>query len=491
VSAALPSGTLTFLFTDIEESTLHLRQLGRKYGSLIIEHASLVRHALAEHGGHEVDTQGDAFFAVFGRARDAVAAAVLLQRTLNSHEWPEAARLRLRIGIHTGEPEIAAGRYFGIDIHRAARICSVARGGQTLVSALSASLAAEQLPAGAKLVEHGRVQLKDFPASDLLYRLVVEGLSEEDREPDTAREPFRGSYDALAIRVGEGLTSGVSEAPEPSLRQLLAVAPSPGALEQLTSFAQLLVTALGADLTLACVTRMNEELPTGSLDMIHRRLRVRGTEAKAITFRTDDPGTAIDKLSDREDVGVVIVGGDGDGPSAFSLSILRTASPETLLHAPGGSEEIEEIFVPFSGSDHDWVALELASHLARTLEAPIILVGSRSASNPVDEDASRLLASASLVVQQLTRIVPEPLLLPPGAGPLLQHLKPSSHLITGVPVDLEERGLGKARTELFRSCAAATFVRSPTDANARRRTATRFSWTLTMPGLDPRKQEVL
>jgi class 3 adenylate cyclase len=486
VAPTFPSGTLTFLFSDIEESTQHLRRLGRKYGTLIAEHAHLVRETLDEHGGKEVDTQGDAFFAVFGRARDALAAAAVIQKKLAAHDWPENVRLRVRIGIHTGEPEVEGDRYFGIDIHRAARICAAARGGETLVSALSASLAVEQLPAGLTLVEHGRVQLKDFTTPDLLYRLVVEGLPEDVLEPGTDREPFRGSYEALAARVGNSASHDVLAEPDVSPRHLLAVASSPAALERLTPFSQLLVTTLEADLTLACVTRKDEALPTEQLDRIHRRLRARGLEAKAITFRTDDPGTAIDKLSARENLELVLVdGGNGDRPSPFALSILTTASPQTLLHAPGTADEPDGILVPFSGSDHDWAALELASRLAKALEVQIVLIGNDSPSASMDEDASRLLASASLVVQQLTHLVPEPLLLPPGARALLQHVKPSNHLITGVPMDLDRRGLGDARTELLGDhTGALTFVRAARHAGGRE-PVTRFSWTLTSPGLDP------
>src|SRR5690349_24665035 len=100
----LPTGTVTLLFTDIEGSTHLLQQLGEHYASVLSECRDLLRAAFRGHHGHEVDTQGDAFFVAFARATDAVAAAVAMQRALTSHPWPEGMAVRVRMGIHTGEP---------------------------------------------------------------------------------------------------------------------------------------------------------------------------------------------------------------------------------------------------------------------------------------------------------------------------------------------------------------------------------------------------
>ena len=133
--AVLPTGTVTFLFTDIEGSTALLERLGdRRYADVIVEHRRLLRAAFAGGNGQEVDTQGDAFLVAFARAGDAVAAAVAAQRALSKHAWPGDASLRVRMGLHTGEPVNEAGGYIGVDVHRASRICSVGHGGQILVS---------------------------------------------------------------------------------------------------------------------------------------------------------------------------------------------------------------------------------------------------------------------------------------------------------------------------------------------------------------------
>src|SRR6476646_2004652 len=132
--AERPSGTVTFLFSDIEGSTRLLRHLGPRYAEALAEHQRLLREAFDKHGGHEIDTQGDSFFVAFRRAKDAVAAAVAGQLALAAHEWPDGAELRVRMGIHTGEPLPDTDRYVGLGVHRAARIGAAAVGGQVLVS---------------------------------------------------------------------------------------------------------------------------------------------------------------------------------------------------------------------------------------------------------------------------------------------------------------------------------------------------------------------
>lgn len=131
---AAPMGTVTFVFTDIEGSTRLVRELGERYGVLLDQHNRLVRRTLGKRGGHEVDNQGDAFFFAFGRARDAVAGAVELQRLITTTQWPEDVGVRVRIGINTGEPGVAEAGYHGIDVVRASRIASAAHGGQIVVS---------------------------------------------------------------------------------------------------------------------------------------------------------------------------------------------------------------------------------------------------------------------------------------------------------------------------------------------------------------------
>lgn len=134
VAVAPPSGTVTFLFTDIESSTALLNRLGSaRYTDLLGEHHRLVREALSRHDGKEVDTQGDGFFAVFTSPRACVAAVIAMQQALGSHPWPEGAAVRVRMGVHAGEATDTGTGFVGYDVHRAARVAAAAHGGQVLL----------------------------------------------------------------------------------------------------------------------------------------------------------------------------------------------------------------------------------------------------------------------------------------------------------------------------------------------------------------------
>ncbi|MGD8849845.1 MAG: adenylate/guanylate cyclase domain-containing protein, partial [Anaerolineales bacterium] len=129
-----PEGTVTFLFTDIEGSTRLLHRLGDQYDTLLADQRHILREAFMRWGGHEIDTQGDSFFACFQKASDAVAAAAEIQRSIAKHTWPGGVEVRLRIGLHTGEPRVAEEGYIGVDVHRAARVGNLGHGGQVLLS---------------------------------------------------------------------------------------------------------------------------------------------------------------------------------------------------------------------------------------------------------------------------------------------------------------------------------------------------------------------
>jgi YVTN family beta-propeller protein len=177
--AELPTGTVTFLFTDIEGSTQLERELRERYGEVLAEHQRLLRGAFAAYGGHEVDTQGDSFFYVFPRAKAAVEAAVEAQRALASHAWPEQAEVRVRIGINTGEAALEDGRYVGFAVHRAARISAAGHGGQILLSSLTRELVEHDLPPDQLVRDLGERRLKDLPRPERIYQLVVDGLPSE------------------------------------------------------------------------------------------------------------------------------------------------------------------------------------------------------------------------------------------------------------------------------------------------------------------------
>ena len=157
----LPRGTVTFLFTDIESSTRLVKELRGGYGDVLAAHQRLLREPFERHGGREIDTQGDSFFVAFARATDAVAAAVDAQRALAEHRWPDGVAVRVRMGLHTGEPAAAADRYVGFGVHRAARVGAVAHGGQVLLSNTTRELVEDELPADVRVRELGSFRLKD------------------------------------------------------------------------------------------------------------------------------------------------------------------------------------------------------------------------------------------------------------------------------------------------------------------------------------------
>jgi YVTN family beta-propeller protein len=172
----LPSGTVTFLFTDIEGSTRLVRILAERYQEVLHAYQELLRAVFVEYGGREIDTQGDSFFVAFRRARDAVNAAVAAQRALIAHDWPEGVLVKVRMGIHTGEPVVGEQRYTGLGVHRAARIGALGHGGQVLLSNTTRELIEDDLPAGVGLRDLGRYRLKDIQRPERVYQLVAEGL---------------------------------------------------------------------------------------------------------------------------------------------------------------------------------------------------------------------------------------------------------------------------------------------------------------------------
>ena len=174
--AELPTGTVTFLFTDIEGSTRLLRRLGEAYAPLQDEHASIMRDAIAQGSGVEIRTEGDAFFAVFPTPGGAVRAAVAAQRGLASHPWPDGSEVRVRMGMHSGDGVLGGDDYVGIDVNRAARIAATGHGGQIVISEPTRALLADSLPEGVAFRDLGVHRLKDFDRAEHLHDLAIDGL---------------------------------------------------------------------------------------------------------------------------------------------------------------------------------------------------------------------------------------------------------------------------------------------------------------------------
>ncbi|MEO8252694.1 MAG: adenylate/guanylate cyclase domain-containing protein [Chloroflexota bacterium] len=174
--ADLPTGTVTFLFTDIEGSTRLAQELREAWPLLLERHREIARAVWTEQNGVEISTEGDSFFVVFASAPAATAAAVAVQRQLVAEPWPPEAQIRIRIGMHTGEGLLSSGGYVGLDVHRAARIAAAGHGGQVLLSATSAALVEGTLPEGVTLREMGEHRLKDLSRPERIWDLVISGL---------------------------------------------------------------------------------------------------------------------------------------------------------------------------------------------------------------------------------------------------------------------------------------------------------------------------
>jgi predicted ATPase/class 3 adenylate cyclase len=181
----LPTGTVTFLFTDIEGSTGLLQALGARYAAVLDEHAAIIRRAVSGSRGIEVSTHGDAFFAVFRSPPGAVGAAVAAQQGLAGHDWSPGPPVRVRMGVHTGEGILGGDDYAGIDVHRAARVADAAHGGQVLLSDATRGLVQHALPVGTSLRDLGVHRLRGIAGPERLHELVIEGLPADFPAPRT------------------------------------------------------------------------------------------------------------------------------------------------------------------------------------------------------------------------------------------------------------------------------------------------------------------
>ena len=214
----LPSGTVTFVFTDIEGSTALLKQLGDRYAEVLAGHREIIRDTFTQANGAEIDTQGDAFFFAFTRARDAVEAAVEAQRAHAAAAWPDDATVRVRMGLHTGEPALGSEGYLGLDVVRAARICTVAQGGNVLLSETTRALVGTSLPEGVSVSPLGQHHLKDIDQPEQVYELSIEGVETAAVEhPSSDVEPVADFRSQLSQQIKERVDRELKAAFEANL----------------------------------------------------------------------------------------------------------------------------------------------------------------------------------------------------------------------------------------------------------------------------------
>jgi len=178
----LPSGTVTLLFTDIEGSTALAERLGDRWPAVLGEHNRILRETFSAHGGIELGAEGDALCVAFTSAIEAAEAAAAAQRALAAHGWPADGSIRVRMGLHTGEPTATPDGYVGLDMHRAARVAGAAHGAQVLLSQTMRDLLPETLDSLA-FRDLGDHRLKDLTGPQRLHQLCVEGLSADFPPP--------------------------------------------------------------------------------------------------------------------------------------------------------------------------------------------------------------------------------------------------------------------------------------------------------------------
>jgi class 3 adenylate cyclase len=213
---SLPSGTVTFVFSDVEGSTALLKQLGDRYADVLSDHRRLMRDSFGAHGGVEIDTQGDAFFFAFPRARDAVTAAVEAQRAHAHHDWAEAADVRVRMGLHTGEPAVGSEGYLGLDVVRAARLCTAGKGGHVLLSDTTRALVGSSLPDGVSIFPLGERRLKDLDEPERVFELEIEGAA-----PPATPEPPAPAAPAAEDDFGKRLSARIEATVRRSIERSL------------------------------------------------------------------------------------------------------------------------------------------------------------------------------------------------------------------------------------------------------------------------------
>jgi class 3 adenylate cyclase len=177
--AALPRGFVTLMMTDIESSTAHLQRLGERYRDLLNDVRGMLRDAVVRARGSEIDVRADEFFAVFEDAGAAIAAAIDVQRRMRGRSWPERVDCRVRMGLHSGSPQLTDVGYIGIAVHMAARVCSAAHGGQIVISGSTREAVGAAVPAGVELRGLGRHWLQGIEQPEPLFQVNAEGILQE------------------------------------------------------------------------------------------------------------------------------------------------------------------------------------------------------------------------------------------------------------------------------------------------------------------------
>ena len=438
----LPGGTVTLLLSDIEGSTRLLDALGDSYAGVLSTHRELIRQAVAEQNGVEVDAVGDGVLAAFATARAGLLAAVSAQRALAGHAWPGSFVVRVRMGAHTGQPARTQDGYVGLDVHRCARICSAAHGGQVLVSEATRLAVGDEGLGDLGLHDLGEHELKDLPARERLYQLTGDGLRSDFPPPRTPS-------------AADNLQAAAQAAGQQPSRSILVVPRNPEAMSELVSLVEPLARSTSPhELILAQLVQAERAATlaetAASLNEIRGGLEERGLIARAAAFTSTDDAADVVRLSTEQKVDLLVSDcppsllDDGEIDDWLG-TVLDGAPCDVALTRPGQAQpDATAVMLPFGGADHDWAALELAAWLATARKAPLRLLGTAGVPEAGKRDASRLLAGAALVVQRLLGVATEPLLVQPGPDGVIGAADLAEILVVGLSSRWRKRSRGDA-----------------------------------------------
>ena len=472
---AAPVGERTLVFTDIEGSTRLVHRLGDEYAHVLVEHRRLLRDAFEGHEGRIVDNYGDCFFAIFDEAADALKAAAEAQRAIVGYPWPVQLSLRVRVGIHTGRPLAVGDGFVGLDVHRGSRICDVAHGGQILLSGETAAAGGGGSVDVRDLGEH---RLKDLAQPEHLFQLLAPGLPDEFPPPRTETGvPAVHSDRSILVAATDDRERALVDLASPLARSHV---PHELIVARLVEVAERSPQELSAELSRA----------TAGLETIREVLGSLQVDARVAAFTSTSVGEDVVRLAAEQAVDLVLLvrsaGELTEGALDPVLRVVLTDAPCDVATCVIRNELDASgvVLVPFGGGPHDWAALELGAWFAAANGSRLRLLGVSGDPRSGQRDASRLLAAASLAVQQLVGVATEPVLAPAGVDSLVEASGEAGLVVVAVPDDWGDRGLGRVRAELADAGKATTiFVRRGLRPGglAPRDGQTRFTWSIASP----------
>jgi DNA-binding NarL/FixJ family response regulator/class 3 adenylate cyclase len=391
----LPHGTVTLFFTDVEGSTQLLQQLGDGYAEVLSDHRRLFREAVEAAGGHVVDHRGDEFFVVFDDARAATDTAVAAQRAFAEHDWADGVELRVRMGIHTGEPNLRDDAYFGLDVHRAARIAQAGSGGQILISEQTR----KALDSTHQLEDLGDHELPGLDKPERLYQLSVAGLPSRFPPLSTARTGFRGMRVVLAddsVLLREGIARLLEDAG-------FEVVAQSGTAEDLmrhvgmhkpdVALVDIRMPPTQTDEGLRAAQQIRERFPDTSVLVLSQyveptyAMELLGENAEGVGYLLKDRVSDVDEFAAA--VRRVGEGGSALDPAVVSQLVGRRRSDDPLEDLTPREREVLELMA--EGRSNQAIAERMVITL-RAVEKHVTSIFSKLRLSATSEDHRRVLA---------------------------------------------------------------------------------------------------